>query len=46
MKIKDKETGEVIKLHDSAYEVGDAFIVPLLCFYKKYYELVEEKKNG
>lgn len=40
MVIRNKNTGEVIELSDSVYEVEDAFIQPLQCFYKKDYELV------
>lgn len=48
--IRDKETGEIILLPDSMYEVLDAFIVPLQCYYKSNYEAVnkvnkKEKKN-
>ena len=51
MVIKNKHTGEVITLREGAYEVGDAFIMPLQCFYKEDYELVvqdmiKEKNNG
>ena len=41
--IKDKDTGEVKTLPDCAYEVNNAFIVPLQCFYKEDYEKVETK---
>lgn len=40
MKIKDKKTGKMIHLLEGAYEVGDAFIMPLQCYYKKYYKIV------
>ena len=45
MKIKDKGTGKIIELPDCAYEVGDAFIAPLRCFYKEDYELVSDEKE-
>jgi hypothetical protein len=45
IRIKDKESGKIIDLPESTYEVGDAFIVPLQCYYKEYYELVKEKKE-
>lgn len=40
MIIRNKYTGAYICLFSSAYEVGDAFIQPLVCFYKEDYELV------
>lgn len=43
MIIKNKRTGEMLVLHGGAYEVSDAFIVPLQCYYKEDYELVEHK---
>jgi hypothetical protein len=46
MIIKNKRTGELIKLSNGAYEVGDAFIDPLRCFYKEYYELVNKNNSN
>ena len=43
--IRNKHTGEVILLPDSMYEVGNAFIVPLACYYKKDYEKVNRSKK-
>jgi len=44
--IRNKQTGKVIMLPEDAYEVGDAFIVPLQCYYKKYYEAVNKKEKS
>jgi len=38
--IRNKITGKVITLEEGSYEVSDAFIMPLQCFYKDDYELV------
>lgn len=46
MKIKNKKTGEILIIHSYMYEVSDAFIVPLQCYYKDLYELVEEEKEN
>jgi hypothetical protein len=45
MRVRDKDTREVIDLGEGAYEVKDAFIVPLRCLYKKDYEIVKENKK-
>lgn len=45
MKVKDRDTGKIIDLGNSAYEVSDAFIVPLRCLYKEHYELIEDKED-
>jgi hypothetical protein len=43
MRVRDKNTGDIIELGEGAHEVLNAFIVPLQCFYKKDYELVDEE---
>jgi hypothetical protein len=42
MKIRHKDSGEIILLPEGSYEVLNAFIVPIQCFYKKDYERVNE----
>lgn len=45
MKVKSKRTGDIIDLGREAYEVENAFIVPLQCLYKKDYEKVEDEEK-
>jgi hypothetical protein len=45
MKVKDKETGEVIDLGKEAYEVVGGFVIPLRYLSKEDYDLVIEKEN-
>ena len=41
MKIKNKNTGEIAAISNNIYEVSNAFIDPLRCYYKKEYEIVK-----
>jgi hypothetical protein len=43
--LRNKHSGKVIILDDGAYEVFNAFIVPLRCLYKVDYECIDEKKK-
>ena len=41
--LKKKATGEIIKIPLYWYEVKDAYIVELACFYKEDYEQVNNE---
>lgn len=43
--VRNKSTGEVRELPHGAYEVRDAFVIPLQCLYKTSYELVDKEKK-
>jgi len=41
--IRNKQTGKIIWLPESAYEVGDGIVVPLQHYHKDVYEPVNRK---
>ena len=45
MKVRNKQTGEIVDLGEGVSEVLNAFIVPLQCLYKRDYEKVEDEEE-